>query len=110
MANEFSQHIFDQLAELGEIEMGRFFGGTGFKIGGVQFAMCMGSSLYLVVNDQTRGKYQQAGSGPFSYNTRKGQRLVHRYYQVPDEILEDHDQLIHWVQESIGISIKSRNL
>jgi len=108
MANsEFAEYICDQLAELGEVSSARFFGGVGFKLVDCQFAMCMGNTLYLVVDDVLRQKYLAMGSKPFSYKTKKGQRLVHRYYEVPDEILENQQDLLDWARESISVAVKA---
>jgi TfoX/Sxy family transcriptional regulator of competence genes len=106
--NEFAQYIHGQFADLGEVEHARFFGGVGFKLGDIQFAMCMNGTLYLVVDDTTRPHYTQRGSAPFSYATAKGQRLVHRYYAVPDEILEDRDALTQWAQDAVAVAARSR--
>ena len=95
MSNEFAEFVHGQLADLGEVVFGRFFGGVGFKLGDVQFAMCMRNALYLVVDDATRPRIVAQGSKPFQYGTAKGVRLVQRYYEVPEEVLEDRDVSTH---------------
>ena len=50
MKNEFVQHIHDLLSIFAEVECYRFFGGFGFKLGGIQFAMVMRNTLYFVVD------------------------------------------------------------
>ena len=106
--NEFAHHVHGQLADLGEIEYGHFFGGVGFKLGDVQFAMCMNNTFYLVVDDTTRPKYAELGSQPFQYQTAKGTRLVQRYYEVPDEVLEDRDALTRWAQDAIAVAMQPK--
>ena len=49
MKNEFVQHIHDLLSIFAEVECYRFFGGFGFKLGGIQFAMVMRNTLYLLL-------------------------------------------------------------
>ena len=88
------------------VRTGRFFGGVGISQGNVQFAMIMGSSLYLVVDDSTRQKYADAGMTPFSYTTKKGRIQVRRYFELPEEILTDPDELRTWVRESIEVAGK----
>ncbi len=102
--SEFAQFVHGQLAELGEVSHGRFFGGVGFKLGDVQFAMCMRDTLYFVVDDTTRGRYVALGAKPFEYGTAKGTRLVQRYYEVPGDVLEDRDALTAWAQAAISIA------
>ncbi len=101
---DFIAFVMELLEPISAIEAGKFFGGYGIKSQSVQFAMIMGNTLYFVVNDNTRPEYEEAGSKPFSYQTKKGERFVKRYYQVPPELLEDQDELLIWAKESIGIA------
>jgi DNA transformation protein and related proteins len=107
--SEFAQFVHGQLADLGEVNHGRFFGGVGFKLGDVQFAMCMSDTLYFVVDDTTRAKYVESGSMPFQYGTAKGTRLVHRYYEVPADVLEDRDSLTAWAQAAVAVAMQPKN-
>jgi len=107
--SEFAQFVHGQLADLGEVNHGRFFGGVGFKLGDVQFAMCMSDTLYFVVDDTTRAKYVESGSTPFQYGTAKGTRLVHRYYEVPADVLEDRDSLTAWARAAVSVAMRPKN-
>jgi DNA transformation protein and related proteins len=100
--SEFARYAHEQLADLGEVTAARFFGGVGFKLGHVQFAMCMRDTLYFVVDAATRERYLAAGSAPFQYRTAKGARLVHRYYEVPADVIEDRDALLRWAQDAVA--------
>jgi len=90
------------------VQTGRFFGGVAISNGFAQFAMIMGNCLYFVVNEDTRKKYEQAGMQPFSYMTKKGQIQVRRYFELPDDILTDPEQLRLWVSEAMGIANKNQ--
>lgn len=107
--SEFAQFVHGQLADLGEVNHGRFFGGVGFKLGDIQFAMCMSDTLYFVVDDTTRAKYVESGSMPFQYGTAKGTRLVHRYYEVPADVLEDRESLTAWARTAVSVAMKPKN-
>jgi DNA transformation protein len=100
--SEFARYVHEQLADLGEVTAGRFFGGVGFKLGQVQFAMCMRETLYFVVDGATRERYVATGSARFQYGTAKGTRLVHRYYEVPADVIEDRDTLVRWAQQAVA--------
>ena len=93
MADQFVSHILDLLFDLGEVESTRFFGGTAIKLGGVQFAMVIRGVLYFVVDEPLRERFREMGSQPFSYQTKKGQQTIQRYYSVPEELLEVPHQL-----------------
>jgi len=96
------------LEPIGPVRTTRFFGGVGVLSGTVQFAMVMGNSLYFVVDDSTRPKYEQAGMAPFSYMTKKGRVQVRRYYELPEEILTDPKLLQVWANESKRIAAKDK--
>ena len=106
--NDYVEFVMDQLASLRGVASDRFFGGVGLSSGGTQFAMVMGSSLYFVVNDATRLRYEKMGSSCFSYSSKKGRVAVRKYYAVPVELIEDQEQLVALAQESIRVA-KSAN-
>lgn len=97
---EFVCYVRDQLASFGTLTEGQFFGGHAFKVHGIQFAMIMGNTLYLKVDDTTRPEFESRGSTPFSYLTKKGRVQVRKYYAVPEEVLEDTALLTQWAQQA----------
>ncbi|MGQ0710755.1 MAG: TfoX/Sxy family protein [Rhodoferax sp.] len=100
-STEYADFIIDQLAPIGVIQRVRFFGGIGLTAGGVQFAMLMKNTLYFCVNDATRPSYEALGSRCFSYATKKGRVEVKRYYQVPDAIVEQRDEIVAWARKAL---------
>ena len=80
MKNEFVQHIHDLLCIFAEVECYRFFGGFGFKLGGIQFAMVMRNTLYFVVDSDLRDFFTSMGSEPFTYKFKAGTKKLQRYY------------------------------
>ena len=105
-STQFIDYVLELLESVGPVRTSRFFGGVGISQGDVQFAMIMGSSLYLVVDDSTRSKYESAGMAPFSYTTKKGRIQVRRYFELPEDILTDPDELRIWIRESIEVAGK----
>lgn len=103
-SDDYAEFVKDQLSSLGGVSTSRFFGGTSLSSEGTQFAMIMGSSLYFVVDDSTRPKYERMGSSCFSYDTKKGRVAVGKYYAVPAELLEDQEQLVSLARESIRVA------
>lgn len=106
-SGEFADYVLELLAAAGTIRTTRFFGGIGICAGATQFAMVMGNSLYFVVDDSTRAKYERAGMQPFSYATKNGRREVRRYVELPEEVLTDPSELRLWMRESIAIASKA---
>ena len=102
--SEFVDYVIDQLDAIPGIASARFFGGTGLTCDSAQFAMVMGGSLYMVVDDETRPKYEEAKMPPFSYQREKGRIDVRRYYEVPPEVLEDPAEFTAWAEKSIEVA------
>ena len=107
---EYTEYVLELLAPLGPVRTGRFFGGAGISDGAIQFAMIMGNSLYFVVDEGTRKKYEQAGMQPFSYATKKGRVLVRKYFELPEDVLTDPAQLRIWADEAMGVARKTKKL
>lgn len=107
-STKYTEYVLELLEPLGPLRTARFFGGVGLSIGNAQFAMIMGNSLYFVVDDNTRPKYEKAGMAPFSYLTKKGQVQVRRYFELPEEILTDTQALKLWAAESIKLAARDK--
>lgn len=105
---EYVDYVLEHLQSIAPVQTSRFFGGVGVSNGFVQFAMMMGNSLYFVVDDDSRKKYEQAGMQPFSYMTKKGRVQVRRYFEVPEEVLTDSELLRHWANEAMIVAEKTK--
>lgn len=106
--SEFTRFVLEQLAPLGPLRVGRFFGGTGIAWGDTQFAMVIRDTLYLVVDERSRPRFEAAGMGPFAYQTRQRQVQVRRYFALPEAVLDDPPQLREWAQEAISAAVRTR--
>lgn len=70
--------------------------------------MIMGNSLYFAVDDDTRKKYEQAGMQPFSYMTKKGRVQVRKYFELPEDVFTDPEQLRLWANEAMRVAGKMK--
>ena len=102
---EFVSYIEEQLAPLGFLSTGPFFGGRGIKCHGNQFAWIIGSTLYLRVSDITRPEFEAEGAQPFKYMTKKGEVTVRKFYTAPEFLLDDTEQLLAWSRRAIETAV-----
>ncbi|MHA1600029.1 MAG: TfoX/Sxy family protein [Alphaproteobacteria bacterium] len=105
--SEFVDFITEQLAPMGPLAAGRFFGGHAFKSGDVQFAMIMGNTLYLRVDDKTRPAFEDRGAQPFSYGKKTRLVAVKTNYAAPEELLDEPDELVVWARRALDAAIRS---
>lgn len=103
---EYRDYVLDLLEPMGEVSAQRFFGGIGIRQGSTQFGVIMNSTLYFCVDDLTREKYIEMGSAPFSYTKKKGHVVVKRYYEVPEAVLENSDELWLWAEEAVATAAR----
>ena len=78
------------------------------KYSGKQFAMIMGNTLYLRVNDATRPEFIAKGSKPFSYPTKARRVEVRTYFAAPEELLDSREELLAWTRKAILASADAR--
>jgi len=104
--DEFVDYVTELLEPIHKLSVGRFFGGIGLKTDTVQFAMLMDNSLFFVVDDSTRPKYEAKGMTCFWYNTKKKRVNVKKYYEVPGDLFDDPVTLVEWAKESVKIAQK----
>lgn len=101
---EFTEYVLEFLEPLFPVRIARFFGGAGIYFDTVQFAMIMHNTLYFAVDNNTRKQYEQAGMQPFSYLTKNGQVQVRKYFELPEDVLNDPEQLQLWANEAIQVA------
>jgi DNA transformation protein len=99
--------VGDLLAPLGDVSIRRFFGGHGAFYQSVVFALIMRDTLYLRTDDTTRGEFEAAGSGPFTSTTKVREVAVRTYYRVPDEILEDAEDILAWSRRAVDVALRA---
>lgn len=105
---EYTEYVLEFLQPIGPVRSSRFFGGVGISNGTVQFAMIMGNSLYFAVDEDTRKKYEQAGMQPFSYMTKIRRVQVRKYFELPEDVLTDPEQLRLWANEAMHVAGKTQ--
>jgi len=103
-SSQFADFIVDRLAGIPRIARTRFFGGTGLSADATQFGMIMGSTLYFVVDKDTRPKYEELGSQCFAYDTKARRVQVRKYFEVPIEIIEDNEALAALAREAVRVA------
>lgn len=99
----YQDFILDLLAPLDPVPR-RMFSGVGLFHSGAMFALMVRDTLYLRVDDTTREQFERAGSQPFSYQRGERQVSLSAYYVVPEDLLDQQDELLQWVRDAITVA------
>lgn len=100
VSKDLETYIVEQLRPAGEVSARRMFGGVGIYIDDIFCALIAPDSgaLYFKVDDSNRAEYEAAGARPFV--PYKDRATIMSYYEVPEEVIEDSDELLRWVKKA----------
>jgi DNA transformation protein len=82
------------------------FGGVGIYSGQDFFALIADDTLYFKVDDSTRPDFEARGMGPFRPFGDEGGTM--KYYQVPEDLLEEPEALRPWAEKAVAIARHSK--
>ncbi|MBI5644609.1 TfoX/Sxy family protein [Candidatus Kaiserbacteria bacterium] len=101
--NEFHDYVMgDVLSDITEITSRAMFGGWGIYKDKKIFALIADGELFFKVGDSNRADYESRGSRPFQY-TNNGKTYSMSYWLLPEEIMQDRDELVEWVEKAARV-------
>lgn len=101
---EFRDYVLDQLRAVAPVTAKSMFGGVGIYSGGTFFALIAEDVLYFKTDATTRPAYVERGSQAFDpFN--KGPMS---YYELPEDILEDAEELREWMRAALAVARKKK--
>lgn len=107
-AIELALEIAERITGLGPITVRRFFNGAGLVADDVQFAFVINGSLYLKVDDEFRAAFEAMGAKPFVYEGKRKPVTISSYYETPEDVIYDEDELRCWAVRSHRAAAASR--
>jgi len=103
---EFVAYVVELLQSIGPVRAKAMFGGHGIFLDGVMFGLIADSVLYFKVDKETRNEFSAKGLEAFTYS-KKGKEYKMSYYQAPEEVLEDADEMNFWANKAYGAALKT---
>lgn len=107
VSQDFLRYSLEQLASLGGVVPRRMFGAFGLYHDGVFFGLIDDDTLYLKVNDETRGDYLSRGLKPFQPYPGQARNPMGGYYEVPADVLEDPAELTTWARKACSVALQA---
>ena len=105
--DSFKDYIVDQLDGIKDVWTREMFSSFGLYSGEVFFGIISDDILYFKTNDSTRDRYTKAGMKPFAPSEKQ---VLKNYYEVPEEIIDNREELADWALEAIGVCKESKNV
>lgn len=104
-------HCLELLAPLGAVRAKRLFGGHGFYLDDLMFALVADEQLYMKVDAQALPRWQAAGGRPFVYEMRRAaepKRTAMSYWTPPDEAMESPGLMQPWARLALEAALRAR--
>lgn len=105
----YIDYVVEQLEPLGTVTPKKMFGGAGLYFQGMFFGLIDSSDrFYLKVDDSNRSDFEARGSEPFRPPSTRPMSKGMPYMTVPEDVLEDPDDLAVWARKSVAVAAKGK--
>jgi len=94
--------LIDLFSDFGPVTIRRMFSGFGISADGTNFGLALRGGLYLRADDQTIPRFEVEGSKPFQYQTRAKTVTVNSYWQLPERLYDDPEELTDWARAALA--------
>ena len=107
VSNSYRTFVLEQIARVIPRVRGKsMFGGVGVYSGDHFFALIDDDVLFFKVDDSTRHEFIAAGMRAWS--PFEDGREAKGYYQLPEELLEEPDELRPWVEKAVRVAANKK--
>ena len=106
--SEFVNYLMELLEPFEGVTSKSMFGGYGIFKEGLMFALVAEDTLYIKADDFNRFEFERLNLGPFIY-TRNNRSMPMQYFRIPDEALDNSDELIRWAQLGFEAALRAKN-
>ena len=94
--------LIDLFADFGPVTIRPMFSGFGISADGVNFALSLRAGLYFRADEATIPRFEAEGSKPFQYQTRAKTVTVGSYWQLPERLYDDPEELTGWATAALA--------
>jgi DNA transformation protein and related proteins len=94
--------LIELFADFGPVAIRRMFSGFGISADGTNFALALRGGLYLRADEQTIPQFEAEGSKPFQYQTRAKTVVVNSYWQLPERLYDDPEEMTGWARAALS--------
>lgn len=104
----YKSFIQDLLSEFGPVSIRHMFSGAGVYADGVMFAILADDTLYLKADEVSARDFAAEGKGPFTYRPKGRGPVALSYWEVPERLLDDPEELVTWARRAHAIALAAK--
>ena len=94
--------LIDLFADFGPVTIRRMFSGFGISADGINFALALRGGLYFRADEHSIPQFEAEGAKPFQYQTRAKTVTVGSYWQLPERLYDDPEELTVWARAALA--------
>jgi DNA transformation protein len=106
-SKDFRDQMLRRLLPFGPVLSRSMFGGFGFYMNGIMFALIAYDQIYFQVDNGNRQEYIDASMGPFTYEGKK-KPVQMSCFLVPTNVLDDPIALAEWAGRALDAAKRSK--
>lgn len=92
--------LLDLFAGFGPVTLRRMFSGYGVSRDGINFALVLRGGIYFRADERTIPQFEAEGAKPFQYTARGKTVTLGSYWQLPERLYDDADELATWARDA----------
>lgn len=108
VSTEYKDFVSEQLEPLGPVRIRNMFGGAGVYLDDLMFGLIAGETLFFKVDDRSRADYEAEEMGPFVYEPPSGKSVAMSYYELPERLYDDADELVAWARKALDAALAAK--
>ena len=103
---EFVSYVVELMQSIGPVRAKAMFGGHGVFLEELMFGLIADNVLFLKVDKQSESNFKTRGLEAFTY-MKKGKEFKMSYYQAPEEVLEDVEEMNYWANLAYSAALRA---
>ena len=100
--------IEEMFEPLGPVSIRRMFGGKGIYHNGLILAPEVAGEILLKADAATAPDFKSAGARQWSYESKKGKPVAMPYWSIPDEALDDPEEMAKWLRLAYEAAVRAQ--
>jgi DNA transformation protein and related proteins len=104
MDRDFLSELF---AGFGPVTIRRMFSGYGISADGINFSLVLRGAVYLRADENSTPRFESEGSQCFQYEMRGKLRMIASYWQLPERLYDDPDEVTEWARVAHAAAIRA---
>jgi DNA transformation protein and related proteins len=106
VSESYLEFVREQLAPVGNVVIRKMFGGAGVYCDGAMFGLVLDETLHFRGDAASQARFQAAGCQRFIHERPPRKPMAMPYWVVPENLVEDQDEMSVWARDAIEIREK----